>query len=126
MSNQVENDVPLGILGRLVGLRVVPPELHAGEEIRWSVRANRLQQKVRSVGGRLYLTNNRLMFCRNTLESLLGGRKWNAQLSELTSATTAGCMRTIRVDLADGGVQRFIVPNKEQSAAIIDAAIRGN
>ena len=124
MANEVEPDVPLGIVGQLVGLGVFPPELHAGEVVRWSVRANRLQQKVGAVGGRLYLTNHRLIFCRNRFESLLGGREWNAPLGELTAAEPAGGLRTIRIDRVDGGVERFIVAKKDQTAATIDAAIQ--
>lgn len=82
---QPTNDVPLGTAGKVVGLGVVPPDLQRGEEIRWSARANRMQNRVRAVGGRLFLTDNRLIFGRSKLESLLGGREWSASLRALAS-----------------------------------------
>lgn len=72
---QIQSDVPLGSVGIWMGLRVVPPKLQAGEEVKWSKRANRFQRRLRAVGGRLFLTNDRLIFGRNKLESLLGGKE---------------------------------------------------
>lgn len=122
-TNQSDNDVPLGIVGRLVGLRIVPPGLQAGEEIRWSTRGNRWQTRLRAVGGRLYLTNRRLIFGRNRLESLLGGREWSLPLSELVSVEMTG-RRAIGVELASGGVERFLVADRDHAVSLIAAAIR--
>ena len=123
---QIQSDVPLGSVGRLMGLRVVPPKLQAGEEVKWSERANRLQRRLRAVGGRLFLTNDRLIFGRNKLEALLGGSEWSAPLSELASASVnGGRMKIVRVEKRDGSIERFRIADANQSAAVISAAIRG-
>lgn len=123
-SKHTESDLPLGVIGKLFGLRVIAPELPAGEQIRWSARANRMQRRVRAVGGRLYLTDRRLIFGCSKLEGLLGGKEWSAPLAELVSATPQDRVRTIHVGTAGGGVERFVVGSKHESAEIIDRAIR--
>jgi hypothetical protein len=124
VSKYAEADVPLGIIGRLFGLRVIDPELQAGEQLCWSARANRMQRRVRAVGGRLYLTDRRLIFGCSKLEGLLGGKEWSAPLVELASATPQDRVRTIHVGTAGGGVERFVIGSKQESAEIIDRAIR--
>jgi hypothetical protein len=124
-AKQMVSDVPLGLIGKLMGLRVVPPELEAGEEVVWSKRANRFQNRLRAVGGRLFLTDHRLIFGRSKLERLLGGKEWSAPLSVLVSAsTTESRLKVVRIEKADGGTDRFRIPNADQSAAVIDAAIK--
>jgi len=82
-----------------------------------------VQQRVRSVGGRLYLTDRRLMFGRSRAESLVGGKEWSAALPSLASASATG-KRTIAVEDATGRVERFLVKSPEESAETIDQAIR--
>lgn len=118
------DDVPLGRVGKILGLRVVPPELLSGEAVEWSARANMIQQRVRAVGGRLYLTDRRLVFARNKAESHLGGKEWSADLGELASASPGG-RRSIRVERNDGRVERFIIGSPHKSAETVDRAIRG-
>lgn len=124
VSKHAEADVPLGMAGRLFGLRVTDPQLQAGEQIRWSARANRMQRRVRAVGGRLYLTDRRLIFGCSKLEARLGGKEWSAPLAELAYATPQNRVRAIHVGTADGGVERFVVGSKKESAEIIEMAIR--
>lgn len=102
MSKHVEADIPLGIIGRLFDLRVIDPELQAGEQLRWSARANRMQLRVRAVGGRLYLTDLRLIFGRSKLEAFLGGKEWSAPPVELASATPQDRVRTIHIGTLAG------------------------
>lgn len=117
-------DIPFGLLGRLFGLRLREPALELGEEIRWEARANRFQQKIRSVGGRLYLTDRRLIFAPNKFETRIGGKPWTARLLALEQAFADGSIRTVRVVAKDGQGQRFVVGQKTETAATIDAAIR--
>lgn len=117
-------DIPFGLLGRLFGLRVREPALESGEEIRWEARANRFQQKIRSVGGRLYLTDRRLIFAPNKFETRIGGKAWTARLLDLEQAFSDGSIRTVRVVAKGGEGQRFVVGQKTETAATIDAAIR--
>jgi hypothetical protein len=119
---QAVDDVPLGPVGRLMGLRVVPPELQSGEQLVWSARANRMHG-LRAVGGRLFLTNRRLIFARTRAESLLRGKVWSAELGELASASKYG-WRKMAVERADGETERFVVVGPEECATILDRAIR--
>lgn len=123
--DQFKRDVPLGTAGRLMGLRVIPPELHAGEKVLWSERANRLQHKLRAVGGRVYLTNQRLIFGRSRLESLLRGEEWSTPLTDIAAATAAeDLLVNLCIEMVDGKVERFRIANRDQSVAVIDAARR--
>jgi hypothetical protein len=116
-------DLPLGPVGRMLGLRIVPPRLEPDERLEWSARANRMQG-LRAVGGRLFLTNRRLVFARTRIEKFLRGSEWSAELGDLASASKYG-WRKIAVERADGQVERFVVLSPEETAAIIDRAIRG-
>jgi hypothetical protein len=118
------DDVPLGPAGRLMGLRIVPPDLQGGEQLEWSARANMMQQRIRAVGGRLFLTDRRLIFARTRIESSLLGKEWSAELADLESAWVKG-WRRVRVERTGGRVERFVVASPEEAAAIIDRAIRG-
>lgn len=122
-SGHLVDDVPLGRVGKILGLRVVPPEMLSGEAVEWSARANMIQRRVRAVGGRLYLTERRLVFGRNRAESHLGGKEWSADLGELASASCGG-RRSIRVERKDGRVERFIIGSPQDSAETVDRAIR--
>jgi hypothetical protein len=117
------DDAPLGRVGKILGLRVVPPELLSGEVVEWSARANMVQQRVRAVGGRLYLTDRRLVFGRNRAESHLGGKEWSADLGELASASSGG-RRSIRVEHKDGRVEKFIIGAPRDSAETVDRAVQ--
>jgi hypothetical protein len=120
--DHLTEDVPLGRSGKILGLRVVPPELLSGEAVKWSAKANMMQQRIRAVGGRLYLTDRRLVFGRNKAESHLGGKEWSADLGELASASSGG-RRSIRVERNDGRVERFIIGSPQGSAETLDRAI---
>lgn len=82
-----------------------------------------MQQRLRAVGGRLYLTDRRLVFGRNRVESHLGGKEWSANLGELVSASP-GDRRSIRVERNDGRVEKFIIGAPGDSAEIVECAIR--
>lgn len=118
------SDTPFGIVGRVLGLRVRQPELEPEEKIRYEARANRFQQKIRSVGGRLYLTDRRLIFAPSRFETRVGGKAWSARLQDLERAFADGSIRTVRVVTSGGQDQRFVVGQKDETAATIDAAIR--
>jgi hypothetical protein len=77
------------------------------------------------VGGRLYLTDRRLVFGRNRAESHLGGKEWSADLGELASASSGG-RRSIRVEHDDGRVEKFIIGGPRDSAETVDRAIRAH
>lgn len=117
-------DNPLGAAGRTLGLGVREPLFEDGEQVRWEARANRFQHKIRAIGGRLYLTDRRLVFAPNKFEERVAGRAWSARLADLERAFVAGPMKTVRVVAHDGEEQRFVLRPQAESAATIDAAIQ--
>lgn len=120
--DHLADDIPLGRVGKVLGLRVVPPEMSSDEVIEWSARANMMQLRIRAVGGRLYLTDRRLVFGRNKTESRLGGKEWSADLGELASASPSG-RRSIHVERNDGRVEKFIIGSPRDSAETVERAI---
>jgi len=83
-----------------------------------------VQWRIRAVGGRLYLTDRRLIFGRSRLEARLGGKEWSAPLAELASATPHTRPMTVHIETVDGRVERFIMGSNQESAEVIDQAIR--
>ena len=65
-------NVPPGSTYAAIRRRLIEPELCPEEEALWSDRANRFQNKPRAVGGRLYITDRRLVFAGNEFEGCLG------------------------------------------------------
>jgi hypothetical protein len=92
------SDKSLGRAGRKLGLRVPEPDLEEDESIRWEDRANRFQAKVYAIGGGLYLTNRRLIFVPNKIESkIFFGKTWSANLGDLDRAFVGGgLLKTVR------------------------------
>jgi len=88
-----------------------------GETVEWSKLANRSQSRNRAVGGKLYLTDRRLLFCPHWVDAVFGGRTWNNPLSQVSSVGKeprsgglGGGMRDrLRIELSDGGVELFVV-----------------
>ena len=117
-------DKPFGVAGQVLGLRVREPTFEEGEEVRWEARANRFQQKIRSIGGRIYLTDRRLVFAPHKFDEKLGGRAWSARLSDLDRAFVRGLLKNVRVVAKDGEMHRFVIWPRVESAEKIDAAIQ--
>lgn len=117
-------DKPFGVVGKALGLRVREPEFEEGEKVHWEARANRFQQKIRSIGGRIYLTDRRLVFAPNKFEGNVGGHAWSAPLADLDRAFVSGLLRNVRVVMRDGEMERFVIWPRVESAAKIDAAIQ--
>jgi len=100
-------DKPYGIAGRALGLRVREPTFEEGEEVHWEARANRFQQKIRAIGGRIYLTDRRLVFAPTKFEEKIAGHAWSAQLTDLDRAFVRGLLKTVRIMAKDGEMHRF-------------------
>jgi hypothetical protein len=120
------SDKPLRRSGRKLGLRVPDPDFEDGEAIRWEALANRFQGKVWPIGGGLFLTDRRLIFVPNKLESrVFLAKTWSARLDDLDRADVGGgLLRTVGVVDRDGGTSRFLVGSREASVAIINKAIQ--
>lgn len=120
------SDKSLGRAGRKLGLRVPEPDFEEDESVRWEDRANRFKGKVWAVGGGLFLTNRRLIFVPNKIESkIFFGKTWSADLGDLDHAFVGGgLLKTVRVVDRDGGTSRFVIGARKNATARINAAIR--
>lgn len=116
MTVQLPNDIPAAE-GEVVLSR------------RW---ANRMQSRFRAAGGRLYLTNMRVLFCPHVVDAALAGEYWHAPLSAIIElgrqkkdlrASMAGGLRTrLRVTLNDGSVELFVVNKLDDVISEIESA----
>ena len=83
---------------------------------RW---ANRTQSRFRAAGGRLYLTNRRVLFRPHAVDATLAGEYWHAPLTSITEVgkqkptlrgTMNGGIRTrLRITVDDGTAELFVV-----------------
>lgn len=116
---------------RRVGLWFRRPSLRPDEAIVWRKAANRQQGQSRGVGGRLYLTEARLLFEPNQLEHRMRGVDWAVTLDQIDHVGKeardfnpfTGLRTRLRVDLADGGVELFVVNNLEGVLQVLGSAI---
>ena len=103
-------------------LKVVDPKLRPDEQVLWSQRANRFQSRLRAVGGRLYVTDRRLVFAQHHFDARLGGEDWAAPLAEIVDAQTAGVLKLVHVELRDGSTERFVVRPAGEAAEVVRGA----
>ena len=96
--------------------------------------ANRSQGR-RSVGGRLYLTNTRLIFQPHRMDSALKGRSWSSMLDQIREVAIdlpvgshfAGGMRTRLLIRTEAETDLFVVNHVEAAVdQIKQAAARAN
>jgi len=88
-----------------------------GETVEWSKLANRSQSRNRAVGGKLYLTDRRLLFCPHWIDAAFGGRTWNCERSQVQAIGTepksgglGGGMRDrLRIEVVGGDAELFVV-----------------
>lgn len=115
-----------------MGLWIGNPGLGPSETVRWQKLANRTQGS-RAVGGRLYLTESRLLFVPTHLDSITGGKRWELPLAQLRSVGRqdadgglfSGGLRTrLRLD-TDAGTELFVVNDIDEVIAELDAARSG-
>ena len=92
-----------------MGWFVKEPELDPGEQVVTTKAANRAQGK-RSVGGRLTVTDRRLIFMPNVIDSILAGRAWSIPKADVAGVGAApGMRKRLRVRTSDGGEELFVV-----------------
>ena len=87
------------------------PELEPDEQVLVRKAANR-NQGGRSVGGRLTVTDRRLMFKPTILDSILFGRAWSVARDEVAgvgAAERGGIRKRLCVRTSDGDEQLFVV-----------------
>lgn len=119
-----------------MGWWVAKPTLGGVEKIQASWGANRQQTATRQVGGRLTLTNQRLLFVPNRVDALTGGRRWSVFLTQIrgvgdvppvftlaVSAKAAQNRRRLRVEQTSGEVDAFVVNRVNGVIERINAAL---
>ena len=62
---------------------IKPQHALPGETVRWSRAANRMQGS-RAVGGKLFLTERRILFSPNRIDGLTGGSPWAIDLPDVS------------------------------------------
>ncbi len=106
-------------------------EAEPDERVVWSQLANRVQSSHRAVGGKLFLTDRRLIFCPHWIDAVTGGRTWSLPLSDVGGVGIkpkggdrfAGGLRDrLRIDSADGDEQMFVVKRLDEVVARLEAA----
>jgi len=103
-----------------------------GEEVRYSRPASRAQHARRAVGGRLYVTNRRVLFCPHAVDAALAGEYWWVEHSAIRGLGRAernyralhagGLRRRLRIELVGGDVELFVINKLDQVIAEIRAA----
>jgi hypothetical protein len=95
-------------------------EAEPGEEVRWSKTANRMQGS-RGVGGKLFLTDRRIVFTPHLIDAAIKGKGWAAALDSIAEigvqergtgrgqALGAGIRNRLRIALRDGSDELFVV-----------------
>jgi len=105
------------------------PPLQAGERVLWSAGANR-DQGGRAVGGKLYVTAERLLFVANRMDHRMWELDWEVDCDLVTGYGVAdrslargpfsgGMRRRLRVALADGTEEFFVVKDPDATAAAL-------
>ena len=114
-----------------MGILVRGPALEQGETVRWKRAANRTQSYWRAVGGFLFLTASRLLFEPNRVDAVTGGESWSAPLASIRSVgieprdgnpLSGGLRDRLRLDLADGDTELFVVNHVDDVVNVIRKA----
>lgn len=100
-------------------------EAEPQEQVAWSQGANRIQKSGRAVGGKLFLTDRRLVFCPHWVDGATGGKTWETQLAKVAAIGTApkaGRRERLRIELADGEQELFVVNRLTEVVSRLEAA----
>ena len=97
------------------------PALASDEAIQKSWLANHTQRHWRGVGGKLFVTESRLLFQPNRMDARLGGQPLAIPLNQITTVGEeprrlsfrelfSGGLRTrLRIEVIDGRIELFVV-----------------
>lgn len=98
---------------------------------RW---ANRTQSRFRAAGGRLYLTNQRVLFRPHVVDATLAGEYWHTSLTSITEigkqkptlrGTMNGGIRTrLRITVHDDTTELFVVNKLDTVISEIQSATK--
>jgi len=111
-------------MGKIGGGWIDSQEALPGEEVTWSRSANRMQGS-RGVGGKLFLTEQRILFSPNRVDGLTGGKPWSVEISSVSevgvepkgsgkqSKMGGGLRDRLRIRTGHGGEELFVVNKLE-------------
>lgn len=103
------------------------------EQALWSCLANRTQSSNRAIGGKLFVTNKRLLFSPHLIDYATGGKKMAVAREQITQidkqpkggdSLGGGLRDRLRVSLADGNVQLFVVNGLDAVIAVLRAELQ--
>ncbi len=117
---------------------VTSHDADADERIEWSRAANHLQGR-RQVGGKLFLTNARLLFNPHHLDHALAGRRWSVSLEDIETVDTeprltggfldtlfgGGLRNRLRIDLVDESADLFVVNDLGTAVTVLTDSTDG-
>lgn len=113
-----------------MGWWVATPYSPGNEVWVWKHAANRAQNGIRQVGGRLFLSDQRLVFQPNRFDALTRGERWavsRGQVAEFSvsarqpSLNPAALRNRLRVSQHDGEVDVFVVNHLDEVLARLRA-----
>jgi hypothetical protein len=102
-------------------------EAEPQEQVAWSQGANRIQKSGRAVGGKLFLTDRRLVFCPHWVDGVMGGKTWKTPLAAIAAAGAApkgGRRDRLRIELDDGEEELFVVNHLAEVVSRLEPAGR--
>ncbi len=105
-----------------MGVWLAAPKLAANETIQWQSSASRSITRWLTAGGRLFVTNERVLFQPNRFDKLTGKKSWECPLASVTglevidrdSAVAPGGLRTRLGLQTSDGTEKFVVNNLDQ------------
>jgi len=118
-----------------MGLFVASPKLEEGEEIRWSSAANHAKRSWYAAGGRLIVTDLRVLFQPNRVDGVLWRRPWECPLDEVqrvasidrdrTELLSGGARRRLGISTS-GGVEVFVVNRLDEKVIELRGVFGGD
>jgi hypothetical protein len=106
-------------------------EAEPDERVVWSQLANRVQSSHPAVGGKLFLTDRRLVFCPHWVDAATGGKTWSWPLVNISGVGItpkggdrfAGGLRDrLRIESFDSGQQLFVIKHLDEVVARLETA----
>lgn len=125
-------------MSRIGGWWVASHDALAGEHVVSSYYVNYLRPDERPLGGKLYLTNKRLLFSPHFLDSIFGGEKTTIDIQTVedvlrqpfhenneTESTGAKSDKVdkLTLELSDGTTRSFVVSDLEKALREISDAV---
>lgn len=118
-----------------MGSWVEEPVTADGEEVLWRRGANRQQGPRRVVGGRIFLTNQRVIFMANRVDHATGGDDWSRPLTDIVNVSVeprrygiplvtanVGLRQRLRMECRDGTAELFVVNHVEEAVDRVRSA----